>query len=516
MQNFLEMTGICKTYEAYGTQIKALDDASISVKKGTVHGLLGENGAGKSTLMKILGGVEKMDAGSVQFNGREARLRSASQAAELGIGMVHQHFSLIEDFTVEENVVLGIEPTRFPGVISMKEVRETLSRMAQECGFKLDLKAKVGSLSMGQRQKVEILRLLYSNSELLIFDEPTSVLIEQEVESLLRTIALLKAKGKTIIYISHKVEEILKITDEVTVLRSGKTVARVATETINAEKMVQMMVGKHIPLEVEKEQQAAGDVLLEVKNLSIDNGLIQTVKNVSFELRAGEIVAVAGISGNGQQEMIEAILGFREPASGQIYIGEEEVTGLTPRQRRQRGVCYIPEDRIQVGSCATATLAENMIVDRYFEAPLAKRGWINLKTMHALARELVAKYKIKTANTDCMIGTLSGGNIQRTIIARELSADPKLLFACEITMGLDVESCRYVYDMLLNMRREQKAVLLLSSNINEVMSLADRILVIHEGEIVAHFPRSEDFNKEELGEYMLGLKVQDRQLKEVS
>lgn len=509
MQRFLEMTGICKSYEAYGTQIKALCDAYISVKKGTIHGLLGENGAGKSTLMKILGGIERLDAGSVLLNGKEVNMKNASDAAALGIGMVHQHFSLIEEFSVEANIVLGIEPTHFPGVIDMKLVCEELTQIVEDCGFRLDLKAKVGDLSMGQRQKVEILRILYSKSELLIFDEPTSVLIEQEVESLLRTISLLKAQGKTIIYISHKVEEILKITDEVTVLRAGKTVAHGATETLNAEQLVQMMVGKHIPLDVRKKPQQACDIVMQVKNLNIKNDLIHTLKDVSFDLCAGEIVAVAGISGNGQQEMIEAIMGFREPSSGQIIIEGSEITSLTTRQRRQMGLSFIPEDRIHVGSCATATLGENMIVNRYYEAPLARRGWRKIKAMYDLSSELISEFKIKVANADTMMGTLSGGNIQKSIIARELSVDPKILVACEIAMGLDVESSRYVYDMLLGMREAQKAILLVSSDINEVMSLADRILVIHEGRIVAHFPDCESFSKGELGEYMLGIKEQD-------
>jgi len=516
MRSYLEMTGICKTYEIYGTQIKALDQANIQVKKGTVHGLLGENGAGKSTLMKILAGIEKKDAGTIYFKGQEVELNNASQAAALGIGMVHQHFSLIDEFTVEENVVLGIEPTSFLGVINTKQMRENVAKVAEKCGFELDLEAKVGSLSMGQRQKVEILRVLYSDPELLIFDEPTSVLVDQEIESLLKVISLLKSQGKTIIYISHKVEEILKITDEVTVLRAGKTVETGATNKLSAEKLVHMMVGKYIPLEVPKELQKAGKVLLEVRNLNVRKGMVKAVNNVSFELRAGEIVAVAGINGNGQQEMVEAILGFRKPESGQIFLGDKEITSLTPRERRQIGLCYVPEDRIQVGSCSTANLAENIVVDRYFKAPLARRGWLNLKTMHDQAREMITKYNIKATRTDCLVGTLSGGHIQRTIIAREISADPKILIACEITMGLDVESARYVYDVLLEMRKMQKVVLLLSSNINEVMSLADRVLVIHEGKIVAHLTGKEGFSKEEIGEYMLGLKRQNGIKLEVS
>lgn len=503
------MQGIDKTYKAFGREVYALKKANFSVRQGTVHGLLGENGAGKSTLMKILAGVEKKDGGKIVYRDQEVNVKNAIHATKLGIGMVHQHFSLIDQYTVAQNVVLGMEPTNFIGVIDEAKTRAGAAQAAKQCGFDIDLDQRVGSLSMGQRQKVEIMRILYSQADLLIFDEPTSVLVEQEIAGLLATIRMLKEQGKTIIYISHKVEEVLAITDEVTVLRNGEMVQTGKTSELSPAEMVRMMVGKHLSLDLVRTDHGPGRTLLSVEDLWVKNRRLHAVKGISFDVREGEIVAVAGINGNGQQELLETLFGLRKPCQGCVKLSGEDVTGLPPVKRRLKGMGYIPEDRIHVGSCATATIAENIVVDRYFKKPFSKRGWLNWKNINRMAGELISKFTIKTPGEGHFVGTLSGGHIQRTILARELSCDPAVLLAAEITMGLDVESTRYIHDNVLALRERNLAILLVSSNINEIMDLADRILVIHMGELTACLENTGSVTKEEIGEYMLGLKRQD-------
>lgn len=504
------MQGIDKTYTAFGREVHALKKADFSVVQGTVHGLLGENGAGKSTLMKILAGVEKKDGGRIVYRDRETDVKNAIHATKLGIGMVHQHFSLIDEYTVAENVVLGMEPTNFLGVIDEAKTRAGAAATAQQCGFDIDLDARVGSLSMGQRQKVEIMRILYSRADLLIFDEPTSVLVEQEIAGLLSTIRMLREQGKTIIYISHKVEEVLAITDEVTVLRNGETVQTGKTSELSPSEMVRMMVGRHLAPDTVRTDRAPGRTLLSVEDIWVKNRRVYAVKGVSFDVREGEIVAMAGINGNGQQELLETLFGLRKPCRGKVKLKGEDVTGLSPVKRRMKGMGYIPEDRIHVGSCAAATIAENVVVDRYFKAPFSKRGWLNWKSINRMAGELIGRYSIKTPGEGHFVGTLSGGHIQRTILARELSCDPAVLLAAEITMGLDVESARYIHDSVLALRERNLAILLVSSNINEIMDLADRILVLHRGELTACLENTGNLSKEEIGEYMLGLKREAR------
>jgi len=518
MQPYLEMRSIDKIYETYGSQVSALRGANLAVRKGKVHGLLGENGAGKSTLMKILSGVEHMNGGCILLNGEELRIRNASDALALHIGMVHQHFSLIDGFTVLENVVLGSEPSRL-GVLDDKSAREKVSGVITRCGFEMDMDETVGRLSMGQKQKVEILRVLYQNAEILIFDEPTSVLVEQEVDSLLDTIRMLRDQGKTIIYISHKVEEVMDITDEVTVLRAGQTVHTGPTKGLDAEAMVSLMVGKHIPTEVERTPHAAGEEVLNVKNLWVKAGALDRTRGVSFSLHAGEILAVAGINGNGQQEMVEAIFGLRVPSAGQVLLNGKDLTKDNPLRHRRAGMGYIPEDRISVGSCSNATISENLVVDKYARPPYIRHSWLDWKEIDRMAATLINKYKIKVNGPYDYAGSMSGGHTQRTIIARELFDDPQVLLACEITMGLDVESVNYIHNLLLEMRGRNRAVLLVSSNLSEILSLADRILVIHQGEMTACLNNGPDVTKSLVGEYMLGLrsqyKAESREMKAV-
>ena len=509
MSDYLSMKGVTKTYQAYGREVRALKEVDFSVRRGTVHGLLGENGAGKSTLMKILSGVERADRGSVTLNGENVTINNVMQAQKLGIGMVHQHFSLLDDYTVAENVVLGMEPTKALGFVDIKAQRAAAEEAAKTCGFMIDLDKKVGSLSMGERQKVEIMRVLFSKADLLIFDEPTSVLVEQEIEGLLDTIRLLKESGKTIIYISHHVEEVLSITDELTVLRDGAIVDTAKTCDADSASIVRMMVGQSMSLELDKKPVTPGEVVLQTKNLWVKNGLLDAVKNVNFSVRAGEIVAIAGINGNGQPELLESIFGLRKTSKGAIELMGKDISGLTPQKRRDAGLSYVPEDRIHVGSCATASLAENLLVDRRNKAPYCKKGFLAAKPLSQLCTDMIEQYNIKVSGENHVVGALSGGHIQRTILARELSANPKVLLASETTMGLDVLSTRYVHEKMLSLREDGLGILLVSSNINEILALADKILVIHNGALTACFDNDGTVTREEIGEYMLGVKVMD-------
>ena len=507
MSDYLTMKGVTKTYQAYGREVRALKQVDFSVRKGTVHGLLGENGAGKSTLMKILSGVEQMDSGSIELNGSPAVIGSATDAQKLGIGMVHQHFSLLDDYTVEENIVLGMEPVKALGLIDTEAQHKAALDAAEQCGFTIDLKRRTGSLSMGERQKVEIMRVLYSKADLLIFDEPTSVLVEQEIQGLLETIRLLKSCGKTIIYISHKVEEVLAITDELTVLRDGESVSTGITSELNAAEIVRMMVGQSLSLDLERKPVTPGAPLLTVKDLTVRNGLLDAVKGVSFEVRSGEIVGIAGINGNGQPELLEALFGLRPVEKGSILLDDRDITHDSPQKRRDAGMGYVPEDRMHVGSCTTASIAENLLIDRRGRAPFSRHGFLNPKPLADLSKKLIEQYSIKAGSDQQIVGALSGGHIQRTILARELSSDPKILLASEVTMGLDVLSTRYVHEKMLSLREEGLGVLLVSSNINEILALSDRILVIHAGELTAHFVNDGKLTREEIGEYMLGTKI---------
>lgn len=506
MSDYLCMRGITKTYQAYGREVRALKNVDFSVRRGTVHGLLGENGAGKSTLMKILSGVERMDSGTVTFNGEEVTLGNAMQAQKLGIGMVHQHFSLIDDYTVAENVVLGMEPTKKLGFVDLKAQRAAAEEAARQCGFTIDLDRKVGTLSMGERQKVEIMRVVFSKADLLIFDEPTSVLVEQEIQGLLDTIRLLKENGKTIIYISHKVEEVISITDDLTVLRDGESVRTDKTAAVDAAEIIRMMVGQTLSLHLDKTPANPGNIVLQANNLWVKNGLLDAVKHVSFTVRSGEIVAIAGINGNGQPELLEVLFGLRKADKGSIRLMGKDITNLTPQKRRDAGMSYVPEDRIHVGSCATASVSENLLVDRRSKEPYSKHGFLKAKPLSDLSKQLIDQYSIKVSGENHIVGALSGGHIQRTILARELSANPKVLLASEVTMGLDVLSTRYVHETMLQLRDQGLGILLVSSNINEILALADRILVIHDGALTASFVNDDMITREEIGEYMLGIK----------
>jgi len=506
------MREITKTYRTYDhAVVVALKGANLRVRKGTVHAVLGENGAGKTTLMEILAGVLKKDSGTIYFKGQKLEVENASQAFAQGIGMVHQRLSLIEDFTVAENIVLGIEPTNRLGIINLEQIEKKVSKFFQESGFALEASGIVNTLSIGQRQKVEIMRALYRGADLLILDEPTSALTEQEVQDLFRLINVFKKQGKTIIFITHKIEEVLDIADELTVLRKGRTIGEGQIKDFSKKEIIQMIMGEPISLRIERIPLRKGKILLSVRDLSVSsNGNLERVKNISFDLKEGEITAIAGVSGNGQKELVEAIFGLRLPATGKILVNSKDITNLLPRGRREMGISYIPEDRMNLGSSLKSSLMENVIVDKYYKPPFSERGWRQIDLCKKYAEKLVSNYNIKIPDVDCCVGTLSGGNIQRVIIARELTTDFTILIAQEPTMGLDLGSIKYVYNLLLEMRNEGKTILLLTSDMDEIINLSDRILVMYRGEIVANLDNNlKPITKEEIGEYMLGIKRQN-------
>jgi len=507
MRNYLKMVDISKTYDTHGNIVRALKGVNFSVKRGTVHGLLGENGAGKSTLMKILFGLEKKDSGKIYLDNQEVKTKNPCDAFNYGIGMVQQHFSLIEDFTVIENIFLNIEIDNRIGLVMREHEELAIKKLLQESGFIIDSSKKICELSMGQRQKVEILRILHRGADILILDEPTSVLTEQEIRDLFRVVRKLKERGKTIIFITHKVEEVLKICDEVTILRKGETAGTGETKKLDKKQIVQMIVGAPFLFEIKHRKHEAKEVLLSIKDLHIKKGDIETVKGVSFDVRAGEIVAIAGVSGNGQQEIVEAIFGLRNYLYGQILVESKNIRGMSPRERRKIGINYIPEDRLNVGSCMDATIMENLIIDKYYERSFSNNGCLNINKLEKFSTKLVNKYEVKTPSINNYVRNLSGGNIQRVIIAREIKPETKVLIACEPAMGLDIRSVKYVYDVLLNLREAQKAILLLASDLDEVISLVDRIIVMYKGKITAYMNNPELFDKKEIGEYMLGIKT---------
>ncbi|OAA26333.1 hypothetical protein AT15_06530 [Kosmotoga arenicorallina S304] len=506
----LEMRNICKTFE--DNNVIALDNASLLVRQGTVHALVGENGAGKTTMMKILCGIEKRDKGHIFLKGKRFEARSAKEAFNAGIGIVQQHFRLIEDFTVAENVVLGQERHAKFGFVNMKKINEEILKLSIESGLEIDPESIAANLSAGQRQKVEILRTLYCGADLIILDEPTTVLTEQEIEELFKTIRTLKMQGKTVIFITHKLEEIFEISDDITILRHGKSIASGPITEFNKKKISYLMVGEDIDFEKPAFKTQKGEVVFRVENLHVKgtNDFTNEVKGVSFEIAKGEILGIAGITGNGQLQLIEALAGLKKVSSGRIMLGDKEITNHEVREIRDAGLAYIPEDRMKQGASCESSIFDNVIATKYYKSEFSKKGWIDRKKSYAFVNKLMKKYTIKAPSPTTKVGLLSGGNIQKVIIAREFSSDPEVLIVCEPTWGLDVRSTKFVYDSLHEMRTEGKAILLVSSNLDEILHLADRILVMYKGEIIASFENSEGLTKSLIGEYMLGLHLKEK------
>jgi len=494
----LEMRGIRKEFPG----IVANDDVSLDVLRGEVHALLGENGAGKSTLMNILYGLYHPDAGEIRVHGKTVSFSSARDAIQAGIGMVHQHFMLIPVMTVAENIVLGVEP-RTGLLLDEDGAVERVRELSRQFGLVVDPTALVSAITVGQEQRVEILKALYRGADLLILDEPTAVLTPQEAGELFEIIRSLRADGKSIIFISHKLNEVLEIADRITVLRRGKKIQTVPREGATEESLARAMVGREVLLRVDKAPATPGDVLLEVRDLHVlDDRGIEKVRGVSFQVRAGEIVGIAGVDGNGQTELIDAITGLRRAASGTIVVAGQEIADPSARRMLDAGVGHIPEDRQRRGLVLEFSIAENIELHDYAKAPVAKWGWLHPSRMVALARRLIKEFDVRGGGPLTRAGGLSGGNQQKLVAAREIARDPKVLIAAQPTRGLDVGAIEYLHRRIVAERDEGRAVLLVSLELDEVMSLSDRILVVYEGEIVGEHVG--EVSEEEIGLEMLG------------
>ena len=494
----LEMRGIRKEFPG----VVANDDVNLDIRRGEVHALLGENGAGKSTLMNILCGLYHPDAGQILLQGKPVEFGSARDAIQVGIGMVHQHFMLIPVMTVAENIVLGVEP-RDGLLLDERGAEKRVKELSERYGLAVNPGALVEEITVGQEQRVEILKALYRGADILILDEPTAVLTPQEARELFEIVRSLQASGKSIIFISHKLNEVLEIADRITVLRRGKTIETVPREGATEESLARAMVGREVLLRVKKEPAQPGDVLLSVNDLHVvDDRGIEKVRGVSFDVRAGEIVGIAGVDGNGQTELIDAITGLRKIASGTVTVAGKPQENASARQMLDAGVGHIPEDRQRRGLVLEFSIAENIALHDYALEPDAKWGWLFPNRLIAAARRLIKEFDVRGGGPLTRAGGLSGGNQQKVVVAREISRDPQVLIAAQPTRGLDVGAIEYLHRRIVAERDEGRAILLLSLELEEIFSLSDRILVIYEGEIVGE--HTGEVSEEQIGIEMLG------------
>ncbi len=496
----LEMRHVTKRFGP----VVANSDVSLTIERGEVHALLGENGAGKSTLMNILYGMYAQSEGEVLYNGVPVRIKDPRQAIELGIGMVHQHFMLIPALTAIENVVLGYAGNR--EVLDLKEAARRFTDMAARYNMNIDPWCKVEQLSVGQQQRLEILKALFRNVELLILDEPTAVLTPQEVEGLFEMIRQLTQEGKTVIFISHKLNEIMTICDRCTVLRLGKVAASgiPIADITDKQQLAALMVGQSVDLVVKKRDAEPGKVVLKVEGLScLSARNLPAVRDVSFELRAGEILSVCGVDGNGQSELVKAICGLIRPTGGKIVIDGTDVAGKPPREVLKRGVSHIPEDRHKMGMVARMNIRENLTLMSYDQAPFSRRGVIRWRWIDKHSAELCARYNVKTPNVSEFAGNLSGGNQQKFVVGRELDRKPRLLVAVHPSRGLDIGATKYIQSRIVEERDRGAAVLLVSTELDEILEMSDRILVVYEGEVMG-IVNQKDATRNGLGLMMAG------------
>ena len=498
----IEMLHITKVFPG----IKANDDITLQLKKGEIHALLGENGAGKSTLMSVLFGLYQPEEGIIKKDGQEVTINDPNDATALHIGMVHQHFKLIDVFTVLDNIILGAEDTKL-GFLEKKTARKKVQELSDRYGLKVDLDAKIEDITVGMQQRVEILKMLYRD----IFDEPTAVLTPQEIEELMQIMRGLTKEGKSILFISHKLNEIMEVSDRVTVLRKGKYIGTVNTSETTQEELSRMMVGRPVQLVVDKTPAKPGEPVLEVENLTVPSQLHKNdaVKNVSLTARRGEIVCIAGIDGNGQSEFVYALTGLEKATGGKITLCGKDITHASIRQRSLTGMSHIPEDRHKHGLVLDYTLEQNLVLQRYFEPQFQHGGFIRFDEVRKYADKLIEEYDIRSGQGPVtVVRSMSGGNQQKAIVAREIDREMPLIVAVQPTRGLDVGAIEYIHRQLVHERDEGKAVLLVSLELDEVMNLSDRILVMYEGEIVGEFDPKK-VSVEELGLYMAGAKRQD-------
>ena len=503
-ENVIEMREITKVFGEF----VANDKINLQLRKGEIHALLGENGAGKSTLMNMLAGLLEPTSGEIFVNGKSEKLDSPSRAAALGIGMVHQHFMLVEAFTVAENIILGSEITN-KGVLDLKQANADILELSERYGLAVDPTAKVEDISVGAQQRVEILKTLYRGAEILIFDEPTAVLTPAEILELMDIMKTLVKEGKSIILITHKLDEIRAVADRVTVIRRGKSIETVSIEGVSNKDLAEMMVGRSVSFVTEKEEAKPKDVVLQISDLIVnENRGVPAVKELSLDVHAGEIVGVAGIDGNGQSELIQAITGLRKVKSGSIKIKGREVVGLSPRKITEMQVSHVPEDRHRDGLVLEMMLSENIALQTYYKEPLSNKGVLNYNQINSYARKLMEEFDVRAASELVPAGALSGGNQQKAIIAREVDRNPDLLIVSQPTRGLDVGAIEYIHKRLISERDKGKAVLVVSFELDEILNLSDRIAVIHDGKIQGIVKPSET-NKQELGILMAGGKIKE-------
>jgi simple sugar transport system ATP-binding protein len=495
----LELRAITKRFPG----VLANDDVNFDLRRGEVHALLGENGAGKSTLMNILYGLYTPDSGEILLNGNHIDLGSTKAAIEHGIGMVHQHFMLIPVMTVAENIVLATEPRRLGVLLDYVSARKRVRELSERYGLAVDPGARIDRITVGQQQRVEILKALYRGADILILDEPTAVLTPQEAQELFEIIRSLKSQGKSIIFISHKLNEVLDIADRITTLRRGVVVDTIPAAGATEESLARMMVGREVLLRVDKHASKPGEPLLQVENLRvIDDRGLEAVRDISFEVRGGEIVGLAGVDANGQSELIDAIAGLRHPSSGRIVVDGHDLTHANAKDSLDAGIGHIPEDRHRRGLILPFTLTENIALHSYRSPPNSRNGFLNIGAMIDRARRLLKEFDVRGGQPSTPAGSLSGGNQQKVVLAREIDADPKVLIAAQPTRGLDVGAIEFVHRRLVEQRDAGRAVFLVSLELEEILSLSDRILVIYEGRIVGEFPPTA--TEEELGFAMTG------------
>ncbi|OJG16019.1 ABC transporter ATP-binding protein [Enterococcus canintestini] len=500
----IEMRHITKAFGDF----KANDDINLRVKPGEIHALLGENGAGKSTLMNVLSGLLEPTSGDIFMKGQKVNITSPTAANKLGIGMVYQHFMLVDAFTVTENIILGSEPTK-GGVINRKKAREEIMRVSEQYGLAVDPDAYVRDISVGMQQRVEILKTLYRGAEVLIFDEPTAVLTPQEIDELIAIMHGLVKEGKSIILITHKLDEIKKVADQCTVIRRGKGIGTVAVKDVTSQELADMMVGRAVSFKTVKKDANPQEVILSVENLVVKESRgLEAVKNLSLQVRAGEVLGIAGIDGNGQSELIQALTGLRKVESGKVFLDGDDITNKKPRQIVEKGVGHVPEDRHKYGLVLEMTLAENMALQTYYQEPLSKNGFLNYSEINEKARDLIKEYDVRTTNELVPAKALSGGNQQKAIIAREVDRDPDLLIVANPTRGLDVGAIEFIHKRLIEQRDKFKAVLLVSFELEEILNVSDRIVVLHAGEIVGEVNPKETSEKE-LGLLMAGYSLEE-------
>ncbi|MDR0137428.1 ABC transporter ATP-binding protein [Metabacillus idriensis] len=499
MEYVIEMLGIRKEFPG----IVANDNINLQVKNGEIHALLGENGAGKSTLMNVLFGLYQPEKGEIRVNGKKVNITNPNIANDLGIGMVHQHFMLVNNFSVTENIILGNEPVK-TGKINLKDAEKQVKEISERYGLAVNPSAKISDISVGMQQRVEILKTLYRGAEILIFDEPTAVLTPQEIKELIGIMKTLIKEGKSIILITHKLKEIMEVCDRVTVIRKGEGIGTVNVAETNPNELAALMVGREVLFTTQKTEAVPAEEVLKIQDLTVkDSRNVTVIDSLNLSVKAGEIVGIAGVDGNGQSELIEAITGLMNSQSGSILLNGKDIRNQRPRQITEAGVGHIPQDRHKHGLVLDFPVGENMVLQTYYQKPYSKKGVLNFKAIYDKAEKLIKEFDVRTPSSSTLARALSGGNQQKAIIGREVDRDPDLLIAAQPTRGLDVGAIEFIHRRLIEQRDKGKAVLLISFELEEIMNVSDRIAVIYEGKIVAIVSPKET-TEQELGLLMAG------------